>query len=255
MSLIIITYVPEGIVMASDSRQSITIESKTPDGKDLPKIDTVNSDNVYKTHLLSRKDEAGKSIFQVGVSSFGQDLLGGLSTASHIRKFTEEKLTDGDDVTTIPQKLVEFFRESFPTADTGFHVAGYKKKGRVSSPHVYHCHVGKNVFDQRKNIKADGSLSYGATWSGQADVITGLMIPIVTTDQKGNRKVMKPTFPIVWDAMPLQDAVDFSIFAIRTTIDTIRFQARPKNVGGPIDVLVIVSDEARWIHRKELRGE
>jgi len=255
MNLIITTYVPEGIVMASDSRQSISIESKTPDGKDLPKIDTVNSDNVYKIHLLSRKDEADKPIFEVGVSSFGQDLLGGISTVSHIRKFAEEKLTDGDDVTTIPKKLVEFFKESFPTADTGFHVAGYKKEDKISNPYVYYCHVGKNIFDQRKNIRDDGSLAYGATWSGQADIITGLINPVVITDQKGDRKVIKQAFPIAWGAMPLQDAIDFSIFAIRTTIDTIRFQARPKNVGGPIDVLIIVSDEARWIQRKKLRGE
>jgi hypothetical protein len=51
MSLVITTYVPEGIVMASDSRRSITIEGKAPDGKDLPKIDTVSSDNAYKTYL------------------------------------------------------------------------------------------------------------------------------------------------------------------------------------------------------------
>ena len=55
--------------------------------------------------------------------------------------------------------------------------------------------------------------------------------------------------------MTLQDAIDFSIYAIRTTIDTMRFQARPKNVGGPIDVLVITPDETRWIQKKELRGE
>jgi hypothetical protein len=55
--------------------------------------------------------------------------------------------------------------------------------------------------------------------------------------------------------MALQDAIDFSIYAIRTTIDTIRFQARPKNVGGSIDVLVIAPDGAKWIQRKELKGE
>ncbi len=151
MSLIITTYVPEGIVMASDSRQSISIEGKMPDGKGLSKIDTVNSDNVYKTHLLSRKDKAGKSVFEVGVSSFGRDLLGRVSTASHIRKFAEEKLTDDDDVTTIPKKLVDFFRASFPTADTGFHVAGYKKEAGVSNPYVFHCHVGKNVLSMQSN--------------------------------------------------------------------------------------------------------
>jgi hypothetical protein len=252
MSLVITTYVPEGIVMASDSRQSITIEGKTPDGKELPKIDTVNSDNVYKTYLLSRKDKNGKPIFEVGVQSFGQDLLGGISTASHIKRFSEERLTDQDDVTTIPKKLVDFFRELFPTADTGFHVAGYKKEGKVSIPYVYYCHVAKNIIE-RKNLRPDGNVAYGATWFGQIDVLSGIIQPSLIPGPDGKPITMyKP--PIIWDAMALQDAIDFSIYAIRTTIDTIRFQARPKNVGGPIDVLVITPDGARWIQRKELKG-
>lgn len=34
MSLVIATYVPEGIVMASDGRQSVTAKGKTPEGKE-----------------------------------------------------------------------------------------------------------------------------------------------------------------------------------------------------------------------------
>jgi len=252
MSLVITTYVPEGIVMASDSRQSITIEGKTPDGKELPKVDTVNSDNVYKTYLLSKKDENNKRIFEVGVSFFGQDLLGGISTASHVKRFTEEELTSDDDVTTIPKKLVEFFRKLFPTADTGFHISGYKKEkeGKVSVPHVFYCHVAKNIIE-RRNIKPDGDLAFGATWSGQIDVLTGILQPSLLPGSEGRPITMhKP--PIIWDTMALQDAVDFSIYAIRTTIDTIRFQARPKNVGGAIDILVVTPEEAKWIQRKEL---
>ena len=101
MSLVIVTYVPEGIVMASDSRQSITIESKAPDGKDLPKMDIINSDNVYKTYLLLKKDKSGTPMYEVGVSSYGQDLLGGISIASHVKRFAEEELTEGDDVSTV----------------------------------------------------------------------------------------------------------------------------------------------------------
>jgi hypothetical protein len=63
-----------------------------------------------------------------------------------------------------------------------------------------------------------------------------------------------PKPPIIWDAMALQDAVDFSTFAIRTTIDTIRFQARPKSVGGAIDVLVIRPEGAKWVQKKELQS-
>jgi hypothetical protein len=251
MTLVIATYVPEGIVMASDSRQSITLEGKTPDGKDIPKIDTINSDNVYKTFLVSRKKDE-KPIFEIGISFFGQDLLGGIPTASHVERFKEEELTDNDDVTTIPQKLVNFFKKLLPTADTGFHIAGYRKEGRNSIPYIFTCHVSKGTIEQ-KNLKPDKSLEYGAIWSGQPDIINGLINPVIMDDDKGAQKILRVTAPIAWGAMPLQDAIDFSIFSIRTTIDTIRFQARPKNVGGPIDVLVITPDGPRWIQKKELK--
>lgn len=54
MSFVITVYVPTGIVMASDSRQSITIEGKTPGGKPLPKVETVSSGFVYKTFLSEK---------------------------------------------------------------------------------------------------------------------------------------------------------------------------------------------------------
>jgi len=255
MSLIITTYVPEGIVMASDSRQSITIEGKTPDGKVLAKIDTVNSDNVCKTYLLAKKDNENKPIFEVGVSFFGDDLLGGISMVNHIKRFSEEKVTNIDDITTIPKKLVEFFRKLFPNANTGFHIVGYKKekKGEVSEPYIYYCHILQNKVE-RKNLNKEKNLSYGATWSGVIDVLNGILHPSLLPRSEGKFvTIHKP--PIVWDRMALQDAIDFSIYAIRTTIDTIRFQARPKNVGGSIDVLVITPDGANWIQRKELKGE
>jgi hypothetical protein len=244
MSFVIAVYVPEGIVMASDSRQSVTIEGKNPEGKSF-KVDTVNSDAIIKTFLLEKH--------QVGISNFGQDLMGGIPVAGHIKRFIEEELTPRDDVTTIPRKLVDYFRKSFPNADSGFHVAGYRKEGKVSVPHIYSCHVARNVAE-RRNIKPDGSITYGATWSGQGDILSSILIPVTIKDEKDNDKVVRSPAPIIWDALSLQDAIDFSIYAIRTTIDTMRFQARPKNVGGPIDVLVLTPDEPKWIQRKALRG-
>jgi len=242
MSLVVATYVPEGIAMASDSRQSVTISGKSPDGKEF-NVETVNSDAVTKTFLLEKQ--------KVGISNFGQDLLGGVPMASHIKRFSEEILKDTDDVEAIARKLVDFIAKKFGEADCGFHVCGYKKDGKVSVPYVFYCHVGRNEVS-RKNLKTDSSLAYGATWSGQADIISGLVNPVVVADPAGAQKVLRGTAPIIWDAMPLQDAIDFSVFAIRTTIDTIRFQARPKNVGGPVDVLVITPDEAKFIKNKTL---
>ena len=246
MSLIIAVYVPEGIVMASDSRQSITIEGKRPDGQDF-KVDTVNSDDVGKTFFLEHQ--------QVGIANFGQDLLDGVPMASYIKRFIEEDLVAADDVTTIPKKLVEYFRKSFPQADVGFHVAGYKKEGKTSVPYVYHCHVGRDTFE-RRNAKPDGSVLYGATWSGQVDIITSIITPVYMKVGKTKEKVVRAPASIIWNAMTPQDAIDFSIYAIRTTIDTMRFQARAKNVGGPIDVLLLTPDaKPRWIQKKDYRGE
>jgi hypothetical protein len=238
MSFVITVYVPAGIVMASDSRQSITIEGKTPDGKPLPKIETVSSDFVYKTYLLGRQ--------RVGINSFGEALLGKINTESHIRRFSEEVLDDDDDVTTIPRKLVDFLRRDFPQADSAFHLAGFKRAEKKSVPYVFFCHVGKDKV-QRQNVAPDSeNVVYGATWGGQADVIASLVQPTQA----------QPKPPIIWDAMTIQDAIDFAIYAVRTTIDTMRFQARPKNVGGPVDVLLVSPDEPpRWIQRKEFRGE
>jgi hypothetical protein len=245
MSLVVAAFVPEGIVLASDSRQSVTFQNQVPNGPSLS-IETVNSDAVTKTFLLESH--------QVGISSFGQDLLGGVPMASHIKKFSEEVLTDEHTVEEIGQHLITFMAGLFPAADTGFHVCGYKLEGKTRVPHVYACHVGRKEV-RRANLKPDSTVAYGATWSGQNDVIAGLINPVVIVDREGKQQVVRPTPQIVWDAMPLQDAIDFSIFAIHTTVETIRFQARPKNVGGPIDVLVLTPDQARWIQHKTLHGE
>lgn len=224
--------------MASDSRQSITIEGKTPGGKPLPRIETMSSDFVYKTFLLEKQN--------VGINSYGDSLLGKITTESHIKRFSEEMIDDKDDVTIVVDKLIKFFRRDFPKADTSFHVAGFKKKDRKSIPHVFRCHVGKNTIERPNVAPKTDNVIYGASWGGQADIISSFLK--ATPGQ--------PKAPIIWDAMNIQDAIDFAIYAVRTTIDTMRFQARPKSVGGPVDVLLITPDEgALWIQRKQFRGE
>jgi hypothetical protein len=55
--------------------------------------------------------------------------------------------------------------------------------------------------------------------------------------------------------MPLQDAVDYAVHLIRSTIDTMRFEPRFPSVGGAIDVLAVAPEGARWVQRKELTGD
>ena len=60
-----------------------------------------------------------------------------------------------------------------------------------------------------------------------------------------------PNQNIPWELMSIQDAIDFSEYAIKTTIDTMKFTTTNKTVGGPIDILVITPDKAKWIKKKK----
>ena len=245
MSFIITVYVPQAIVMASDSRQSITVERQTPDGTKLPAVETVSSDFVYKTFLLPKQG--------VGISTFGESILGKVTIESYIERFQEGKLADKDDIFSVAQKLLEFFRQRFPNADTAFHIAGFKKESGVSVPYVYYCQVSRNDM-RRLNTKPEtDEVLYGVSWGGQVDVIAGILNPSQLRSPDGEMKQVNKA-PVLWQTMPVQDAIDFAIYAVRTTIDTIRFQARPKNVGGPIDVLLLTPEKTSWIQRKEYRG-
>ena len=246
MSFVITVYIPGGIVMASDSRQTIGIQRVEESAKDHPPIPIVSSDYVYKTFLLESS--------QIGISTFGEAFLGKMGTDFHLKTFEEEDLTENDDVESIAEKLLNFFKRNFPLADTSFHIAGYKKRGKISTPYVYHCNIKRAELKRLNYVKEKDQILYGASWGGESDIITEILQPAWMKDNTGDLKqVPKPQ--VIWDIMSLQDAIDFAVYAVKTTIDTMRFQARPKTVGGPIDVLLITPQGTNWIKRKGLMVE
>ena len=138
MSFVITVYVPEGIVIASDSRQSIAIGGQTPEGKQLPRIETIASDFTYKTFLLKQ---------QVGISAFGDALLGKIQMGSHVKRLEEERLLKDDTVDIVKDKLIAYFKEKFPQAGTSFHIAGFKKEEKASEP------ISKLIFKENLYLR------------------------------------------------------------------------------------------------------
>jgi hypothetical protein len=242
MSFIITTYTPEGVVMASDSRQTATIEATRPDGQKLPKFETVTSDNCYKLFLFEEQN--------IAVGVFGETILGGTPVEHSVRLFLEEYNDPEDDILDVVEKMMRYFSARYPQADTAFHMAGYKLEGKISVPYVYHCQVSRNEI-KRVNVRpGTDQVIYGAAWGGQGDVIARLIQPGLTVSSgPGGQEV--PNAPVLWEAMSIQDAIDFSEFAVWTTTQIVRFQARPKNVGGAIDVLLITPRGSGWIRRKD----
>jgi hypothetical protein len=234
MSLIVTVYVPSGIVMAADSRMSIlrTEEREEKGEKSRLQQHITQSDNAYKVVALSKVG--------AGISLFDAAIIHNQPVDALVQRFEEEALTEQDNVTTVADKFLAHCLEKYPNVGIGFHVGGYRTEDRASIPYVLFAHSTQQKEVRRVNLSDKSEIQYGVVRHGDVAV--------------ANRLIDKNQIPF-FNAMPLQDAVDYAIHLIRTTIDTLRFEPRYSSVGGPIDVLVVTPAGMRWVQRKELRGE
>jgi hypothetical protein len=59
-------------------------------------------------------------------------------------------------------------------------------------------------------------------------------------------------WPIIYEGMPLQDAIDLAVYLVNVTIGHSRFAVGPPVCGGGIDVATITARGFQWIHQKDL---
>jgi len=234
MSLVVTVYVPSGIVMAADSRMSVLRSQDREEGEGKTRLQQqlVLSDNAFKVVELRK--------IGVGISLYDAGIINNEPVDSHVHRFEEEVLTADDDVLTAADKFVEHFKTGFPNVGIGFHISGYRHEDRASIPYVLVGHTTREPEPKRVNAVEDGRVQYGITRAGETQI--------------ANRLIDPKQLPL-FNAMPVQDAVDYAVHLIRTTIDTMRFEPQFPSVGGPIDIAVVTPDGFRWVQRKELRGE
>lgn len=235
MSLVVTVYVPEGLVMAADSR--LTLEFQLPQPGTTPKHHSVpSSDSTYKVFLAAH---------HIGISTYGAASIGTTPIAPLVEALVVKEFEPAaKPPEEIAKALLSHFRAfTSPPASCFFHVAGYKD----TDQQVFVVDVKGNTAT-RTNTSGPG-----AVWGGEADVLSRLLSKVGALDQTGKLVNELQSFGVAFQHFTLQDAIDFAVYAIRATADTMRFQLRPQTVGGPIDALVIRPDGARWLRRKELR--
>jgi len=268
MSLIVTICTSEGLIMASDSRSTYT-KTELRDGKVIVKFGAHYTDTTYKTFLCDNR---------IGISTCGDGTICGKSIAGHIENYINNVYDTEDTVETASKKLLNYFTGLPEKNNVTFHVAGYKKENGEDVAVVYSVLTAS----AQVNLLRDGEC--GANWDGERATLTRLVknsyvvsedkaVPIgtITLNRKhpdGTDKCVvlknqiaipggslrQPELEIAWGLMTLQDGIDFANYAIKTTIDTMRFQVASKTVGGPIDILVIKPNGAEWIQRKELHA-
>lgn len=237
MSLIVTTYAPEGIILAGDSRLTLNW-SQEIDGKN-NNYSITASDSNNKVFQIKKK---------FGLATFGAADIKGIPISGYINQFIEEKIKDETEIDEIPQFIHEFFGDNLGKPNTSFYLCGYKIENGISIPYIYFLDINQAVTT-RINLVGD-EIKYGANWGGESEVMVRLLNNIKI--HNGTDWVEVSATNIPFDFFTLQDAIDFSIYAVRTTIETFKFQQRIKTVGGPIDILAIKPNEIQWIRRKEL---
>lgn len=241
MSLVVTVFVPEGIVISGDSRLSLSYSTK----------DEATQKEFY--HTITASDSNDK-VFLVkdkfGLGTFGAADIKGMPIAGFINRFVEEKVNDETEIDQLPQLLLDFFGQPYNFPNISFYIAGYKIENGVSTQHVHFLNISSKIT-HRINPTTN---PFGANWGGEIEVMSRLLSPVKFKQDDQWHELNTAVLPFTF--FTLQDAIDFSIYAIRTTIESLGFQQRPKTVGGAIDILVLKPGEKPfWVAKKKYKAE
>ncbi len=239
MSLIVTLHCEEGIVMASDSRVTFS-NSSTANNVTTVNLGASQSDAIYKTFLTPQR---------FGISYCGDATVKGVPLAGFVEAFINEKLTAETEIDAVPGLLIDHFKTLDPVPDSVFHVAGYQIQDKLRTQKIWRVlNKSGQKFELVPTVQR-----HGIIWNGEMDVLTRILLSGVCIQEPNGVYTPLLHFGIPFESFTLQDMIDFAVYAIRLTADTMRFQLRIKSVGGPIDVLVIKPTEAIWIQRKQLK--
>lgn len=308
MSLTINVATPEGLVFAADSRQSY----RNRKGQS-----RVGSDSAIKIIQLNDRTAvtmAGPAFLPENdtlknVSKFVDDfrqkndrsLTSVKTITEHLKEFFEEKYPYREQLKKLPDQIKANLQvqglELLEVEDKGDHIEfsfrdkkGNIKKGSAGvdplslmvggydpdgSHHVYIAYIPGSIQEKRNsNIKKK---EYGASWTGQIDVITRVVLgrDPRTVDLLIQNSITRPEltgdqithilggleYAISWGTMTLQDAIDFCTLIIQTTSAIQRFSdgivmdpGDIPGVGGSIDVAVITPKKGFiWVSKKNLK--
>jgi hypothetical protein len=266
MSLGIAFKGPEGIVLAADSRVTLTAEMKR--GEQTMLLPSTY-DNATKLLRINRHEFVG--VVTYGLGAIGQ------STPRTVHSYLPElegKLAAQDRLTVeeYASECGAFFEDQWKTSmpkdyqgpDIVFLVGGFDPEEPYGR--VFRLSVPSSPEPEEQN--AD---QFGITWGGQLEYTTRLLkgfdpeLPSVVQqclglDDEERDKLTTHldgalSSHIPYEFLPLQDCVDLSIFLIRTTMRLQNWSVGVRGVGGAIDVATVTRvDGFQPIQQKRIVG-
>lgn len=264
MSLGVVIKGAEGLVLAADSRVTLSLQVAGRKGPE----PIVNFDNATKLLTFTEPNN------YVAAVTYGVAVIGLRTAHSYVPEF-ELTLKDRLGVLDFSKKLSAFFmkrwQDFMPKDYSGpgmaFIVGGYDVGDAYGKVFVFE--VPNRPKPEPRN---PGENDFGMTWGGQLQlasrIIHGYDPSLVETLAKEANlnneqidKVIKALkqnieFRIPYQVLPLQDCVDLATFLIRMTVTFQDLAVGVRGVGGPIDVMTITRTRGlESVQQKQIRGE
>lgn len=260
MSLGVAVLGPEGVVLAADSR--LTLTAHRPDGTQLP----VNFDTATKLLSFSKPHN------YVGAVTYGAAVIDLRSAHSFMPEFEVElEGTERLCVEEYAKRLGEFFMDQWGnitsedyTGPSMVFIVGGFDPGQAYG-RVFVVDIPNNPTPVERN---PGETEFGMTWGGQLQIASRLIhgydsqLPSILQsefelkdDVHQIEQVLRKhlEFRVPYQVMPLQDCVDLATFMIESTMSAQNLSVGIRGVGGPIDVAVITRTRGlQYIQRKSL---
>lgn len=264
MTLGICVAIPEGIVMAGESRQTYRGRAGA----------RIGSDSAMKVFEMTDSIVA----LTAGWAFLRPQ---GAITLRNIANLVEEfkaTLTQPSNVQDVANQLHAFFNTAYQWHTAQGHdqpvqqgqvaltflVGGYDPTSTTGL--VFQVSIPGGVAPARDTNNP------GPYWIGQFDVVSRIIkgwdpriLGLGFAQQAGQEAIQQLNgleYVVNWHTMTLQDAIDFATSMIQITISIQRFtdgiQSNPGDVpgvGGPIDVAVVMpGKKVAWIQKKELHA-
>jgi hypothetical protein len=261
MTICVSVRVAEGLVMAADSAVTLQGDVVTPAG--------------VQRHVLQSFEYATK-VAQVGglpmgVMTWGLGSISSRSIQSLVMEFEFGYTpTRPLSVKTVADDLLAFILARYAAAypkptdanRMGLFFGGYSD-GEFFSTQLSVELPSSRTWHVVRPDKAPGVPDFGANWYGATDALQRLILGFDPTSldklvaRGADKTIVKawidahePALQLVFDGMPLQDAIDFADWAANVVIGRYRFGMGANIVGGDIDIAVIRPRSFQWAQRK-----
>lgn len=267
MTIVVAVRVNDGLVLAADSTLAV---HGGPAGQ---------PPGILKTYEFGRKLSHVKD-YPIGTLTWGIALLGSCTTESLINEYefglpgVKEGQHPDFQVREIAEGLCGFLRQRYEAqygslgSDgqplLGVLVSGYSDSAYFPEQYLFEFPLNPEVQLRRPNKDSDEP-NLGVDWFGLTDAITRLIKgadPRIAqaisqrfqiTEEEAWSLAAPLEYPIVFEGMPLQDAIDLAVYLVEMTIGRYRFVVGAPLCGGEVDVAVITPHGFTWVCRKNWR--